>query len=218
MNPSHFLQNIVPLFPGDRAMSDDPITLWLTRLKANDERAVEAIWNQYFHKLVQLSRNRLGSLPRRVDDEEDIALSAMNSFFRAAQRGRFPRLDDRDDLWRILVTITARKISRRHRRYMTAKRGAGEVRGDSAIMNAYEGADIAAVMGTEPSPELAAETAETCRELMGLLDDESLTEIVLLKLEGYTNQEIGETLECATRTVERKLQRVRKLWGSQISE
>ena len=42
-------------------------------------------------------------------DEEDVALSAFDSFFRSAEQGRFPRLSDRDDLWQILVLVTTRK-------------------------------------------------------------------------------------------------------------
>ena len=48
-------------------------------------------------------------MPRVAADEEDVALSAFDSFCRGAQRGRFPQLDDRDNLWRLLVVITSRK-------------------------------------------------------------------------------------------------------------
>jgi hypothetical protein len=45
-------------------------------------------------------------------DQEDVALSAFDSFCRNAEEGRFPHLDDRDNLWRLLVVITARKASK----------------------------------------------------------------------------------------------------------
>src|SRR5438105_2492324 len=44
-----------------------------------------------------------------AQDEEDLALSAFDSFCRDTQRARFPRVADRDDLWRLLVTMTAQK-------------------------------------------------------------------------------------------------------------
>ena len=46
---------------------------------------------------------------RRAADEEDVALSAFDSFCRGAEQGRFPQLDGRDDLWHLLVVITVRK-------------------------------------------------------------------------------------------------------------
>ena len=91
---------------------DDDITQWIGKLAEQRGEAAEVIWREYFEKLVRLARRKLESLPRRAFDEEDVAISAMNSFFKAADAGRFPKLEDRDDLWRILVTITVRKALR----------------------------------------------------------------------------------------------------------
>src|SRR6476646_2600314 len=52
---------------------------------------------------------------RRAADEEDVALSAFDAFCRDAERGRFPGLLDRDSLWHLLVTLTARKAAHRLR-------------------------------------------------------------------------------------------------------
>ena len=41
-----------------------------------------------------------------------MALSAFDSFCRAAERGHFTDLGDRDDLWQQLVVITDRKVAR----------------------------------------------------------------------------------------------------------
>ena len=75
--------------------SDDEVTQWLSGLARGDERAVEEIWHQYFNRLVRLARSKLAEGKRREADEEDVALSAFNEFFRGASEGRFPRLDDR---------------------------------------------------------------------------------------------------------------------------
>ncbi len=50
--------------------------------------------------------------------------------------------------------------------------------------------------------------------LLGLLDD-PLRRIALWKLDGYTNEEIAGAgmMDCAVRTVERKLERIRGIWG-----
>ena len=85
------------------------VTHWISRLKAGDHAAAQPLWEAYFRRLVDLARARLRGAPRRAADEEDVALSALDSFCRRAGEGRYPHLADRDDLWRLLVVITARK-------------------------------------------------------------------------------------------------------------
>ena len=101
---------------------EDSVTVWIASLKAGDADAAQKLWQRYFETLVRLARDRLRGAPRTVADEEDAALSAFDSFVRGAARGRYPRLDDRDDLWRLLVTITARKALRLARDARSQKR------------------------------------------------------------------------------------------------
>ena len=64
-------------------MADD-IHAWLAELQKGDSAAAQKIWERYFDQLVRLAQRRMGGLPRRAADEEDIALSAMNSFVTGA--------------------------------------------------------------------------------------------------------------------------------------
>jgi hypothetical protein len=90
--------------------TDDSVTHWFEQIREGDSEAARAIWERYFPELVRLAREKLRGVPRRVADEEDIAASVMKSFFRAAQKGRFPDLADRHELWRLLLQMTARKV------------------------------------------------------------------------------------------------------------
>jgi len=195
-------------------MAEDDVTRWISQLARGDESAAQRIWERYFSRLVHLAREKLEGLPRRVADEEDVALSAMHSCYRRLAAGQYPELKDREDFWRLLVTITAHKALDQLRAARRAKRGMGHVQGESAFDSPeapQRARGIEQVMGNEPTPELAALTAETCQELLGQLDD-SLRAVVVSRLEGYSNAEIADKLECALRTVERKLARVRKRW------
>src|SRR5262245_33857275 len=81
-------QNTV-IASGGRAMAGEAsITGWLRRLAEGDRQAVAPLWQRYFHRLVNLARARLRDGPRRIADEEDVALSAMDSFCRGAEQGR----------------------------------------------------------------------------------------------------------------------------------
>jgi hypothetical protein len=95
------------------------------QLQAGDHSAAQKLWQRYFHRLVQVAKEKLQATPLRTADEEDVALSAFDSFCRAAEHGRVPRLHDRDDLWRLLLTITSRKASRRVRDERRQKRRGG---------------------------------------------------------------------------------------------
>ncbi|MFH1266297.1 MAG: ECF-type sigma factor [Planctomycetota bacterium] len=200
------------------AMADDEVTQWLAGLAEGDESAIQRIWEQYYGRLVRLARDKLGDGSRRMADEEDVALSAFYSFYRAAAAGRFPRLDDRHDLWKLLVTITTRKAVAQLRRSHRQKRGGGNVRGESVFLRpdaSGRGVGIGDVLGEEPTPEVAALMAEQCEALLDCLADESLREVARYKLEGYTNDEIADHLDCAPRTIERKLAKIRQCWTEQ---
>jgi DNA-directed RNA polymerase specialized sigma24 family protein len=146
-------------------------------------------------------------------DEEDAALNAFDSFVRGAARGRYPRLDDRDDLWRLLVVITERKVLDQTQHERRRKRGGGKVVGlpghDGANHPAGERACLA---GSMPTPEFAALVADECRNLLGQLRDDSLRHVARLRMEGYTNEEVASRLGCSLRTVARKLEIIRRTW------
>jgi RNA polymerase sigma factor (sigma-70 family) len=191
----------------------DSVTDWITSLKAGDADAAQKLWRRYFESLVRLARDRLRGAPRAVADEEDAALSAFDSFVRGAARGRFPRLDDRDDLWRILVVITERKAFDQARHERQQKRGGGKVvempRPDAAEDRAR---DLAGGAGMMPTPEFAAMVVEECRRLMDHLRDDTLRTVARLRMEGYTNEEVADQLGCSLRTVARKLELIRGTW------
>jgi DNA-directed RNA polymerase specialized sigma24 family protein len=188
--------------------SHGSVTGWVAQLQAGDAVAAQYLWERYYRRLVGLARQKLLGRPRAAADEEDVALSAFDSFCRDARRNRFPQLNDRDDLWRLLVTMTAQKSLDLVRREQAAKRGGGRTAGlDLGV--------LAQVVGTEPSPEFAAQVAEECQRLLGALRDPQLQALAVWKMEGYSNEEIAAKLGCVPRTVERRLQVIRKLWSQE---
>lgn len=199
---------------------DGSITLWIAQLKVGDTDAAQPLWDRYFTALVRLARARLRDAPRRIADEEDIALSAFDSFFRGAAEGRFPQLRDRDNLWPLLVVLTARKVVDARRHETRQKRGGGKVQGESAWLNALDGEDragIELVIGDEPTPAFAAEVAEETRRWLDALGSEELRSVALWKMEGDTNAEIAAKLGCVERTVERRLEVIRLLLAQEAA-
>ncbi|MDR3638191.1 MAG: ECF-type sigma factor [Isosphaeraceae bacterium] len=196
-------------------MTDDAsVSRWLEGLRAGDDVDIRRLWDRYFERLVALARTRLPARERREFDEEDVALSAFRSFCERAADGRFPQLADRDDLWRVLSVITARKAVAHLRYKHRLKRGGRRLLGESALgvdtdPNSHQ---MAQVFGREPTPADAAEFADDCERLFALLNNPTLKDIALRRLEGQTADEIGAALGVSPRTVDRKLQLIRALW------
>ncbi len=186
--------------------------------KQVDSQAVGRLWRCYVERLVRLARQRLSDAERRVADEEDIALSAFASFCSAAEAGRFPDLADRQQLWRLLIKLTAQKAAYQARRQHCVKRGGGEVRGESALGRSDDsgtGEGLAQIVGDTPTPEFAAMVADQCVWLLNCLDDK-LRRIALAKMEDDTNQEIAARIGCSLATVERSLRLIRKIWKQEL--
>jgi DNA-directed RNA polymerase specialized sigma24 family protein len=186
--------------------TEGSITHWIAGLKEGEAAAAEQLWQQYFHRLVGLARTKLGLRPRSVADEEDVALSAFKSLCLGAAEGRFPQLRDRDGLWPLLVALTAHKAQDLVKYERRLKRGGGR---QPSGTRADAGLDD--VLSREPTPEFSAMVAENCARLMERLDA-GPRQIAQLKLEGYTNREIAERLGCGLRTVERRLELIRRTW------
>jgi DNA-directed RNA polymerase specialized sigma24 family protein len=197
------------------------VTRWIGELRGGDPAAAGAVWERYFDRLVRLARKRLAGRHRGVEDEEDAALSAFDSFCAGLARGRFTELSDRDDLWKLLVVITARKAAAQVDRQRAQKRGGvwnrvDQAHGGSAEVSHSEAAGfLAEIVAREPTPEFAAMVAEETGRLLGRLGDEQLRQIALDRMAGYTTEEIADRLGCARRTVARRLDLIRQTWGEE---
>ena len=189
--------------------SDDAVTVWLGQLQAGDAAAVRPLWERYFHRLVGLARARLRSAPRRAADEEDVALSAFDSFCRNAEAGRFPDLTDRDSLWRLLAAFTARKAAHHVRDAGRRKRGGGVSTVDPSGV-------LEDVLARDPDPALAVEMADECERLLTALGDADLRRVAVLRMDGHSVEEVAERVGWAPRSVKRKLALIRDIWEREV--
>jgi DNA-directed RNA polymerase specialized sigma24 family protein len=189
------------------------VTRWIVELKAGGNEAAREIWNRYYNGLTRLARKGLRQTSRGPADEEDVALSAFRCLWQGATSNRFVRLNDRHDLWRLLAVIALQKAVDQERREGRLKRG-GPVLVESLLEKAMseDGGGLEALEARGATPELAAMMVEELQQLLDRLGDDTLREIALSKMDGYTDKEIADRLGCGLRTVERKLSLIRRLW------
>ena len=106
--------------------SEGSITRVFKELTDGDDGAAadafEVIYERYFNWLIAVARRALKDAPRSAADEEDVVQSGLLAFFRAARNGQFPELDNRKNLWCLLLTIIERKGINQRKRQLAKKR------------------------------------------------------------------------------------------------
>ncbi len=198
-------------------MSDEPVSEWLRALKKGDNKAASQLWTFYYSQLKRIALSKLKGASMRVADEEDVAAIAMATFFERANT--FPDLENRQDLWNLLVTITERKAYNQIRHQTRIKRGGGKTRGDSVFLNTGSGENSPGAdqfASDTQTPEFQAIVTENFQELLDLLDEDE-AKIALLRFDGFVNQEIAAELGVSQRTVVRAVKSIRDKWSVAIS-
>ena len=126
-----------------------------------------------------------------------MALSAFDSFCRG-RAGRYPRLADREDLWRLLVVITVRKAFdqvERAGRGEAGRRAAGRRGGYLADGGMEAGAGLDRFVGPRAEPRAGGPGRRGVPRLMSRgSEDDSLRLVLDLSLEGYRRAEIAQRM------------------------
>lgn len=193
----------------------ESVTSQIPALRAGDQNAQTWIWNRYFNRLISVARSKMVGIRCREADEMDIAITALYDFLKGVTDGSFPRLDDRTDLWQILVMFTGRKAATYRQRHKRQKRGNGAIRWESVFGLRAEGevwSLISEFVSTDETSESVLELAEQLQIRIELLSDETLKRVAKWKMQGFLNRETAEKLGCQERTVERKLHLIRSIW------
>ncbi len=176
-------------------MSDES-QRWIRGFRENDDIAVTDFWSRYEERLRRLAERNLSDRMKRRIDADDVVQSAFRTFLRRAGQDEF-ELRDRQNLLSLLTTITLNKIRQKVRHFAAQKRG-----GDSDQY--FE--TMADLGGNQPTPDEEAALREIEELLRGF--DEEQQQVVDLKLQNHTNEEIARRMQCSERTVRRMIKRV----------
>jgi DNA-directed RNA polymerase specialized sigma24 family protein len=163
--------------------------------------AAAELWEFFFADLMCYARRRLQAahVSRGAADEEDAAERAFTKVCRGIEGGRL-KLSSRIDLRKVLRSAATREvITLLHR----SKREAGRIGDDIALGQIADAA---------MPPELLLLAFEACQRLLELLENDTLKQIAIWKLAGYTNEAIRIQLGCSLATVERTLGHIRETW------
>ena len=186
-------------------MSDES-QRWIRGFRENDDSAIVDFWSRYEERLRRLAERNLSDRMKRRIDADDVVQSAFRTFLRRAGQDEF-ELRDRQNLLSLLTTITLNKIRQKVRHFAAQKRG-----GDSDQY--FE--TMADLGGDTPTPDEEAALREIEELLRGF--DEEQQQVVDLKLQNHTNEEIARRMQCSERTVRRMIKRVEQNFEKLIRE
>ena len=192
------------------------VTLCVQQLHSPDcrerDEAARVIWERFASRLQALVRRHLDNRVRRREDEQDILQSMYASFCIGQLEGKAAPAS-REELWKLLVRITMCKVVNTAHRHHAARRDVRRERSEAADRNPagtlFPHWMLEHVDRAKPShEEMVTVYEEVERLLQGLSED--LRRIVLWKLDGYTNGEIAKMIGRTVRSVELKMQLIRK--------
>ncbi|QDU93677.1 RNA polymerase sigma factor [Lignipirellula cremea] len=185
-------------------MNDDSIDA-VERFRAGDEHAAGELYEKYVHRLIALARGKMSPRLRRRVDPEDVVHSVYRSFFVKAGNDAFT-FERSGDLWRLLSTITVNKVLRQVQRNRRKKRSMDR----EQSMQAGKDHDVLPpeVVASDPSPSEALVMIEEVEALMETLKP-AHREMLALRLQGASTEEIALECDCSDRTVRRVLEKVR---------
>ena len=176
-------------------------------LQQGDADVLKSFYAEYGPMLRTIADSRLAPGMRRRFDADDVIQSTFRTFFRRAQVGYF-QFEDNQRLWNLLCAITLTKLREKARFHQRQSRGVGrEVPVDSSDDSGDAGHGDSGLVAGGPTPDAAAEFADTFDMLVASLDEDE-RKLIDLKLQDQTNDEAAETLGLSERTVRRMLSRL----------
>jgi DNA-directed RNA polymerase specialized sigma24 family protein len=191
------------------------LTLCIQNLRSPDGRArdhaAQVIWERFASRLQDLARRHLDHRIRRREDEQDILQSMYASFCMGQREGK-PSPASREELWRLLVRITLCKVVNTVHRNYAGCRDVRRERGGHDGTPVFPGGMLDQIdrASTDPGEKLIM-VEEFDRLLRNL--PEELRQIVVWKVDGFTNAKIAKMMGRTVRCVELKMQLIRALLG-----
>lgn len=186
----------------------DSVTEWLTKLKAGQAQAADAIWKRYYPKLVLVASKRLALNPDRAVEGEDLVQSSFRNVCLAVLEGKYSQIENRTELWNLLFVATINRIRQHYRELNTQRRGR-----QTRHVSLWNDPSILADLRT---PAAEAQVADLLEYLFNRLDQEDptggLRQIALLHLEEHSASSIAKILRRRKTTVLISLRLIRSLW------
>jgi RNA polymerase sigma-70 factor (ECF subfamily) len=176
----------------ETALTDRSLVL---RVRSGDETAATALYHRYAGRVFGLVQKQMAEHLKSQVEPEDVVQSIFRSVFRGVNSAGYDAPAG-GTLWHLIAVLAVHKVRKNGRRRSAAKR-------DSRRTESFEIAGQAEQAAASPE-----EIEVAIRELVETLTPEE-QEVVRLRVQSFTVEEIAERLNKSRRTTERLLQSAR---------
>lgn len=187
---------------GSGTQSDQDLVILI---QAGDDDAATLLYDRYSTRLKLLADQQMSQGVRRVFEPEDIVQSAFRSLFRGVNAGSYCAPEGRS-LWSLLAVIAINKV----RRKATRDRSVVAVSLESASSDDQTAIDVPDSLSPEQFESSLREAIESLRP--------AEQEVVQLRVQGFSVEEISDRLQRSCRTIERTLQTIRAKLAEAVHE
>lgn len=191
----------------------------LKRVRQGDPNAIAELYNRYLDRSVRLAKSRLNVGEDHLIDDEQAAMSALESLILRVRGGSYSDINDHLKLWNLLACIINRKLTKYRRSMYGPTRSpekpfipVSEIDGDSSNDFGIN------VPDHEPSPVSAVIANDTLQQILDGLNDPDARSVLLLRLEGYSDAEIAERLSHSRSWVARRTTAIRRVAKSLLRD
>ena len=170
-------------------------------LADGDSSAANHVFERFVRRLVALAHARMSPQLQAKIDPEDVVQSTFGSFFDRHAQAQY-HLENWESLWALLARITVNKCARRAIDFSRAKRA---MHREEFALDTHS----ARLVDRQPTPEEAAVFAELLQTTLASVRPK-YQEVILLRLQQYSIEEISARVGRTERTVYRVLNQARK--------
>jgi len=196
----------------DTELTKGSVSGWIAKMRQGDPVAIEKLVARYFKKIANFANKRLRRGIRVLDDGEDIAISVLQSITSNSAKGRFPNLQDRDDLWLMMIMIAQHDVIDKQRAAVRRDRLSESTLTMTDLLETYN-INLDLFLSQKDSHTKLMEIAECWEDLLKTLPDERCRDIAQLKIKGHSNLEIAGLLGLIPKTVDRKIKLIMQRWN-----
>ena len=184
------------------------VSNWLKELKIGDQNAVEAIWNRYYQRVVEFAIQKMKMNPDRAVDGEDIAQLTMHRFCLNATSGNYPDLDDRQQLWDLLVVYTLNRIRKHLRECNRTKRS-----GMHRVVFEFKRSQVLQDLRSPEAPTIMADMVQSWLDRLDREDPSGqLKQIAIWSMEDISGTEIARIMKKRKSAILQQIRLIRLLW------
>jgi ECF sigma factor len=173
----------------------ESVAVAIAKYRQGDDSELSRIVFAFHAQLLDRAHRKLKTAPqlRSVTDSEGAVSSALKSYWRAINGGKYCDMQQSSELLRLLVKIVDRKAGRQIRSLMAAKAGGGKV-----VSEPESGFDA---VGRELSPleavienESAADVVSVVGRWHDYMSEKGILEVADLVMGGQNFRQIAQTL------------------------